>query len=392
LLLLLICLLPVADGQKPIGWCGSDHKPAPPTGKAHFKLSAEMEKAQQSFGFHPITIPVVFHYIKIKGSNVTAATAPSYERLQRSIYATNLAYTAANAGFLFSLNSTLLFHEEPSLESCDDRESIAGKYAVRFATTLNIYLCELLIGGSDSVLGVGTFPYLYDGKANTTSVFLKPSQIVSLQVPFGGPTDPLYSPTFVPEEDDPNNNVGTTIFHEIGHWLGMFHPFQGDCGCCSDGDDYCLSGASSYCQNVNDPSSGTCAKVCGDSVADTPAVLNPQTLSASDQKSCKYDSCPELPGADDSLNYMSYDSVLCQYFDGALRGHFTFGQVVRARTQMLVYRKEFFPDIFPVGGRKTWTKSYSKQPVTAAQSKSNSVYPSFKKSQNVRKLRKLRKQ
>jgi len=144
---------------------------------------------------------------------------------------------------------------------------------------------------------------------------------------------------------------------------------------------------------AKDPSSGTCGKVCGDSVADTPAVMNPQeALSSSQFASCSYDTCPSLPGVDDSRNYMSYDDITCHYFNGALQAHFTFGQVVRARSQMLIYRKEFFPDVFPVGGRKTWTNSYSKQPVTAAQSKSNSLYPSFKKTQNVRKVRKLRKQ
>jgi hypothetical protein len=349
-----------------------------------------MDKAQQTFGFHPITIPVVFHFIKTKGINTTEATAPSLERLQRTIYGTNLAYTGSNSGFLFSLNSSLLFHDEPTLEDCSDQELIAGKYGVRFTTTLNVYLCDK-IDTENTLLGIANFPYLYDGTAKTTYVFIKTTQLVTLNVAFGGPSDPLYSSTFVPADDSPSNNVGSTFYHEVGHWVGMFHPFQGSCECCDSSDDYCLNGASQFCQNAQDPSSGTCGKVCGDSVADTPAVTNPQELPAQEQDTCKYDTCKDLPGVDDTLNWMSYDSVSCGYFNGALQGHFTFGQVVRARSQMLLYRKEFFPDVYPVGGRKTWTKSYSQKPL-AAQSKSNTVYPSFKKSQNVKKLRKLRKQ
>lgn len=348
-----------------------------------------MDKAQQTFGFHPITIPVVFHFIKTKGITTTEATAPSTASLQRTLYATNLAYTGSNAGFLFSLNSTLLFHDESTIEACDDIETIAGKYNVRFATTLNVYLCDK-VDAANTLLGIANFPYLYDGTAKTTYVFMKTTQLVSPNVAFLGPTDPLYSSTFVPQEDGLLSVYGSTLYHEIGHWLGMFHPFQNGCECCDDGDDYCETGASQFCQTVEDPSSGTCGKVCGDAVADTPAVTNPQELTQQEQESCKYDSCKELPGTDDSKNWMSYDSVVCGYANGALQGHFTFGQVVRARSQMLLYRKEFFPDVFPVGGRKTWTKSYSQKPL-AAQSKSNTVYPSFKKTQNVKKLRKLRK-
>ncbi len=73
---------------------------------------------------------------------------------------------------------------------------------------------------------------------------------------------------------------GTTTTHEVGHWLGLLHTFEGGC-----------YGA-------------------GDYVDDTPACT--QTFG------CNYgqDTCPGQPGGDDLANFMSYNSCRIRFTEG----------------------------------------------------------------------------
>ncbi len=105
----------------------------------------------------------------------------------------------------------------------------------------------------------------------------------------------------------PPYNRGRTLTHEIGHSLGLFHPFQGGC----------LGSLPSTCLEF------------GDNICDTPQSLF-EAFGCNVGDSAN--TCAEYPfdGPDANDNYMNYGNDACMH-------RFTPGQAVRMRNVFEIY-------------------------------------------------------
>jgi hypothetical protein len=142
--------------------------------------------------------------------------------------------------------------------------------------SLNFYTCK----PGQNLLGWATFPWNLAGNPNMDGI------VIHYQSFPGGPLAPY--------------NLGGTASHEAGHWVGLYHTFQGGC----DG--------------------GNCSGA-GDLVCDTPG----EATATSGCPSGK-DTCPEA-GLDPIHNYMDYSTDICYT-------NFTTGQDSRADFMMSTYR------------------------------------------------------
>jgi len=144
------------------------------------------------------------------------------------------------------------------------------------AETLNTYAVGSITDTGDNLLGYATFPSDYtNAPADDGVVFLSSSLPGGTGTPF---------------------NLGRTLTHEAGHWVGLFHTFEGGC---------------------SEP---------GDSVADTPPEAEAVYGCPATSDSCTGDNLP-----DDFHNFMDYTDDDCMT-------HFTPGQGTRALDQLATYR------------------------------------------------------
>jgi hypothetical protein len=214
-------------------------------------------------------INVYMHVI----TNGSGGGAPSNAMINGQIAVLNAAY--AEAGFSFNLVDTdVTANNTWYTVTPGTAAEAAMKAALRegSADDLNIYSAN--IGGG--LLGWATFPSSYAADPLDDGV-------VVLTQSMPGGTAGVYS-------------LGDTGTHEVGHWLGLYHTFQGGC----NGD--------------------------GDFVPDTAAERSPAY-------GCPIgrDSCPNKPGADPIINFMDYTDDSCMY-------DFTVNQSGRMQQMWNAYR------------------------------------------------------
>ena len=148
--------------------------------------------------------------------------------------------------------------------------------AINPGGALNIYTCK----PGQNLLGWAVFPWSSQAGTNQDGVVIH----------YGS----------LPGGYISGYNLGGTAPHEVGHYLGLYHTFQGGCD------------------------TGTCS-ASGDLVCDTPAEATP-TSGCPDGK----DTCPAA-GLDPINNYMDYSTDICYT-------NFTSGQDTRMNQIVTAYR------------------------------------------------------
>ena len=216
-------------------------------------------------------IPVYVHVMADKNGvgNVSDAQIANQISVLNTTYGgQELSGVASNTGFTFYLAGTDRYYNSTWHA---DRQSTTYRSKTRLggANALNIWLVDF------SYLGIATFPWDY----------AKSPSIDGIRVHYQSLPGGSYT----------NYNYGETATHEAGHWLGLYHTFQGGCA---------------------EPN---------DSVSDTPAQSSSTSGCPEGRDSCA------LPGLDPIHNYMDYSYDTCY-------NQFTGGQTSRMQQMWAAYR------------------------------------------------------
>jgi hypothetical protein len=190
---------------------------------AQIEARFERLKAEQALkgevNAQAISVPVYFHVIR----SSSGAGGVTTTQINDQISMMNKAF--AGAGISFFLAGTDYTNNDQwytcSTAGCESKMKSALRKGT--ASALNFYTNNM----GQGLLGWATFPWSYASNPTMDGVVVLQSSLP------GGSTA--------------NYNEGDTGTHEVGHWLGLYHTFQG--GCTSPGDSvddtpYEASGAS----------------------------------------------------------------------------------------------------------------------------------------------------
>jgi hypothetical protein len=216
-----------------------------------------------------VNIPVYWHVIN-NGTSLANGNIPQTQ-IDSSLSVLNAAYR--NTPFTFTLAGVTRTTHSTWYTCAGGGCESKMKSALRQggAGTLNVYSNNMGRG----LLGWATFPSSYASNPKNDGVV-----ILYTTVP-GGTAAPY--------------NEGDTLTHEAGHWLGLYHTFQGGCA---------------------EP---------GDSVSDTPAEGSAAYGCPKNRDTCA------ATGADPITNFMDYT-------DDACMNTFSAGQANRADAMAAQYR------------------------------------------------------
>ncbi|MGH3331494.1 MAG: zinc metalloprotease [Nocardioidaceae bacterium] len=226
--------------------------------------------AEAAADFSGATIPVYVHVMRDKAGNgdVTDSQISQQITVLNRTFGGQESSSAADTGFTFTLAGTYRYNND---QWHKDRKSTQYRSQTRKggADALNIWLVDF------SYLGIATFPWDYS----------KQPGIDGIRVHYDS----------LPGGSIANYNLGETATHEAGHWVGLYHTFQG--GCTSTNDE----------------------------VSDTPAQSSSTNGCPEGRDSCS------LPGLDPIHNYMDYSYDSCYT-------EFTGGQAARSASMWTAYR------------------------------------------------------
>ncbi|CAA9357784.1 MAG: hypothetical protein AVDCRST_MAG72-1957 [uncultured Nocardioidaceae bacterium] len=203
------------------------------------------------------TIPVYVHVMRDDQGNGDVSNRQISRQMEvlNNTFSGGESDTASDAGYRFRLKDTTRYNNTAWHQ---DKQSAKYRSQTRQggANALNMWLVDF------DLLGVATFPFDY---------------------PVNGDIDGIrVNYQSLPGGSIANYNLGETATHEAGHWLGLFHTFQGGC------------------------------TPTNDAVLDTPAQSSPTNGCPEGRDSCV------LPGLDPIHNYMdySYDSCYTEFSGG----------------------------------------------------------------------------
>jgi hypothetical protein len=217
-----------------------------------------------------VTIPVHVHVMAAADGtgNVTDQQIADQVAVLNTTYGGAESSVAADTSFTFTLASTDRYYNDTW-----HRDGASSKYrkATRLggANALNMWLVDF------NYLGVATFPWDYQKAPGVDGIRVNVDSL--------------------PGGSIANYDLGETATHEVGHWLGLYHTFQGGC------------------TQLNDE------------VGDTPAQSSPTNGCPEGRDSC------DLPGLDPIHNYMDYSYDSCYT-------EFTAGQSTRMDDMWAAYR------------------------------------------------------
>ncbi|MFI6095952.1 zinc metalloprotease [Lentzea sp. NPDC051213] len=221
------------------------------------------------------TINVVFHVVTTtsgKGA-ISDATLTKQLKVLNDGFAGAESSAAAQTGFKFVLQETKRHTNNTwfngGFDSASTERSIKTATRVGTAATLNVWFADI------DGFGFATFPSWYAGDKKMDGVVVDYAT--------------------VPGGSEVNFNLGKTVTHEVGHWMGLWHTFQGGC------------------------------TATNDEVADTPAQGSSTSGCPAGRDSCS------RAGLDPIHNYMDYSYDSCY-------NQFTPGQNTRMQSAWTAYR------------------------------------------------------